>query len=84
MARRKEITLETDLRGEGTRRGELFADEIAGGDVRHAEQARQPRGVGHLADAGTAEEHPLHVPIHGGERPPREALRRSRARRINS
>uniref|UniRef100_A0A2N9G2H4 Uncharacterized protein n=1 Tax=Fagus sylvatica TaxID=28930 RepID=A0A2N9G2H4_FAGSY len=34
-----------DLRREGTGGGELFANEIAGGDVRDTEEVREARGV---------------------------------------
>lgn len=45
--------------------GELLADEIARGDVGDAEESGEAAGVGALADAGAAEEHPLHVPVLG-------------------
>jgi hypothetical protein len=48
-----------DLRREGTGGGELFADEIAGGDVRDTEEVREARGVGAFSDAGAAKENPL-------------------------
>jgi hypothetical protein len=48
-----------DLRREGTRGGELFAEEIAGGDVRDIEEVREARGVGAFSDAGAAKENPL-------------------------
>lgn len=50
------------LRSERAGGGELVPDEVAGGDVRDADEARQPGGVGPLADAGAAEEDPLAVP----------------------
>ena len=48
-----------DLRREGTGRGELFVDEIAGGDVRDTEEVREVSGVGAFSDAGAAKENPL-------------------------
>ena len=48
-----------DLRREGTGGGELFADEIASGDVRDIEEVREARGVGAFFDAGAAKENPL-------------------------
>jgi hypothetical protein len=48
-----------DLRREGTRGGELFADEIAGGNLRDTEEFREARGVGAFSDAGAAKENPL-------------------------
>lgn len=53
---------------ERARGGELLADEIARGDVGDAEESREAAGVGALADAGAAEEHPLHVPVLGEQR----------------
>ena len=54
---------EENLGREWARGGELFADEIAGGDVRDAEEVREPTCVGAFSDAGAAQEHPLHVPL---------------------
>jgi hypothetical protein len=48
-----------DLRREGTGGGELFANEIAGGDVRDTEEVREARGVGAFSDTGAAKENPL-------------------------
>lgn len=50
------------LVGEGARGGQGVADEVAGGDVRDAEQLREAAGVGALAHPGAPEEHPLHAP----------------------
>ena len=48
---------------ERTGGSEFFADEIAGGNVRNAEEVAEAASVGALSDAGAAEEHPLHVPV---------------------
>lgn len=37
---------------EGPGGGELFADEISGGDVRNAEEVTEAAGVGAFSDAG--------------------------------
>jgi hypothetical protein len=57
-----------DLRREGTRGGELFADEIAGGNVRDTEEFREARGVGAFSDAGAAKENPLDMVVVMAER----------------
>jgi hypothetical protein len=48
-----------DLRREGTEGGELFTNEIAGGDVRDTKEVREARGVGAFSDAGAVKENPL-------------------------
>ena len=55
-----------------------MADEIAGGDVRDAEEVAEAAGVGALADAGATQEHPLHVPLRRilAQRKVAEVLRR--------
>lgn len=53
-----------------------MADEIAGGDVRDAEEGAEAAGVGAFSDAGAAEEHPLHVPLLERRRVRRESRRR--------
>ena len=58
-----EMEKSEDLLRERTRGGELFADEIAGGDVRDSEEVAEPAGVGAFTNAGDAEEDPLHVPL---------------------
>jgi hypothetical protein len=59
-----QVIHETDiyLVGEGARGGQGVADEVAGGDVRDAEQLREAAGVGALPHPGAPEEHPLHAP----------------------
>jgi hypothetical protein len=61
LEKKKKMEMENlgDLRREGTGRGELFADEIAGGDVRDIEEVREARGVGAFSDTGVAKENPL-------------------------
>lgn len=51
--------LELNLGREGAGRGELVADEIAGGDVRDTEEFGEARGVGAFSDAWAAKENPL-------------------------
>lgn len=53
------------LFGERTRGCELVTNEIASGDVGHAEEPREAARVGPLPDARAAQEHPLHVPAPG-------------------
>ncbi|RWW63873.1 hypothetical protein BHE74_00028930 [Ensete ventricosum] len=67
------------LFGERTRGCELVTDEIAGGDVGHAEEPREAARVGPLPDARAAQEHPLHVPAPGI--PPRRHPLSGQARR---
>lgn len=45
--------------------GELFADEIASGDVRDAKELTEAAGVGALADPRTAKEYPLDISVFG-------------------
>ena len=54
-----------DLGSEGTGGGELFADEIAGGDVWDAEEVGEAGSVGAFSDARAAKEHPLDVSVLG-------------------
>ncbi|CAL5334828.1 unnamed protein product [Camellia sinensis] len=42
--------------------GELFADEIAGGDVRDGEEGREAASVSSFSDARAAQENPLDIP----------------------
>jgi len=60
---RNEEEEEENLGREGARGGEFVANEIAGGDVRNGKEVGEATGVGAFADAGTAEEHPLHAPL---------------------
>jgi hypothetical protein len=54
-----------DLGSEGAGGGELFADEIASGDVGDSKEVGEAGRVGALSDAGAAEEHPLDVSVLG-------------------
>ena len=46
-----------------TGRGKLFADEIAGGDVRDTEKVTKTTSIGPLADTRASKKYPLNVPI---------------------
>jgi hypothetical protein len=54
-----------DLGSKGAGGGELFEDEIAGGDVGDAEEVGEGGRVGALSDTGAAEERPLDVSVLG-------------------
>ena len=40
-----------------------MADEIAGGDVRDAEEVAEAAGIGAFSDARATQEHPLDIPL---------------------
>ena len=52
-----------DLMRERARRGEFFADEIAGGDMGDAKEGREAASVGAFANAGAVEENPLDISV---------------------
>lgn len=52
-----------DLGRKGAVGGELVADEIAGGDVRDAEEVAEAAGIGAFSDARATQEHPLDIPL---------------------